>query len=99
MGWFKEWASDFIRTRSDGLSGVASTEKQINDALQNIPEFYELEPAEVLSVYLEEQDLPVKETGERDWSVYGSIRARMLVSGKRPMIFNEEDMEEAVENK
>jgi hypothetical protein len=95
MGWFKERASDFIRTRSDGLSGVASTEKQINDALQNIPEFYELEPAEVLSVYLEEQDLPVKETGERDWSVYGSIRARMLVSGKRPMIFNEEDMEES----
>jgi hypothetical protein len=96
MGWFKERAIDFIRTRSDGLSEVAATEKLINDALQHIPEFYELEPAEVLSVYLEEQDLPyIPETGERDWSVYGSIMARMLVSSKRPMIFNEEDMEDA----
>ena len=77
----------------DGIASIRDIRRMLTST--GSPEFYELEPAEVLSVYLEEQDLPVKETGERDWSVYGSIRARMLVSGKRPMIFNEEDMEES----
>jgi len=48
---------------------------------QKTPEFYELEAAEVLKVLLDDEDLPfVPETGERDYSKYGYIHARMTVS-------------------
>jgi len=44
-------------------------------------EFYELEAAEVIECWLDEEDLPlVGETDEPDWSKYGWISARMSVS-------------------
>jgi len=44
-------------------------------------EFYELEAAEVIECWLDEEDLPlVGETDEPDWSKYGWIAARMSVS-------------------
>ena len=47
------------------------------------PEFYELEAAEVINCFLDDEDLPfVPETGERDYSRYGWIEARMLISNK-----------------
>ena len=47
------------------------------------PEFYELEAAEVIECFLDDEDLPfVPETGERDYSQYGWIEARMLISNK-----------------
>ena len=48
---------------------------------QNTPEFYELEAAEVIKVLLDDEDLPfIPETGERDYTKYGCIHARMAVS-------------------
>ena len=48
---------------------------------QNTPEFYELEAAEVIKVLLDDKDLPfIPETGERDYTKYGCIHARMAVS-------------------
>jgi hypothetical protein len=44
-------------------------------------EFYELEAAEVMECWLDEEDLPlVKDTDKPDWSKYGWIAARMSVS-------------------
>jgi hypothetical protein len=46
-------------------------------------DYYELEAAEVINCYLDDEDLPfVPETGERDYSQYGWIEARMLISNK-----------------
>ena len=44
-------------------------------------EFYELEPAEVIEVWLDQEDLPlITDTDKPDWSKYGWIRARMAIS-------------------
>jgi hypothetical protein len=44
-------------------------------------EFYELESAEVIECWLDEEDLPlVKNTDRPDWSKYGWIKVRMSVS-------------------
>ena len=46
-------------------------------------DYYELEAAEVINCYLDDEDLPfVPETGERNYSQYGWIEARMLISNK-----------------
>lgn len=43
--------------------------------------FYELEPLEVLNVCLQEEDLPINnETGLPDYTYYGGIRGRFLIS-------------------
>ena len=50
---------------------------------QKAPEFYELEAAEVIECFLDDEDLPfVPETGERDYEFYGHIKARMVISNK-----------------
>ena len=47
------------------------------------PEFYELEAAEVLECYLDDEEFPSDpETGKRDYSTYGFISARMVISNK-----------------
>tara|TARA_Y100000593_G_scaffold53903_1_gene100875 strand:+ start:231 stop:1505 length:1275 start_codon:yes stop_codon:yes gene_type:complete len=92
MGWFREKASSLIRNRSDGITSTVEVDKLINDAVNNFPEFYELEPAEVIQVYLEETDLPfIPTTGKRDWSLYGYIRCRELISSKRELNLEEEE--------
>ena len=74
--------------------GMASGKDSINAykwALQDTPEFYELEPAEVLSVILDEDDFSsedepstLKKDSTPNWSFYGAIRARMVMgSGVR----------------
>lgn len=69
----------------DGPATVRDIQRYVKDS----PEFYELEPAEVLEVFLDEEDLmnggaiiPQSRNGEpaADWSKYGYIRARMSVS-------------------
>ena len=47
---------------------------------QKNPEFYELEPAEVIKVYLDEEDLPKLANDKPDYSQYGFIEARMCIS-------------------
>ena len=71
--------------------GVATGKDIVNTyklALQDAPEFYELEPAEVLSVILDEDDFSsddepstLLEDSTPNWSFYGAIRARMAMSG------------------
>ena len=69
----------------DGLTTVRDVQKF---AMQKgTPEFYELEPAEVISVILDEEDFSSEdkpstllENGKPDWSFYGAIRARMAMS-------------------
>ena len=73
---------------ADGLA----TQKDVREALYKsttrTPEFYELEPAEVIEVALNEIDLPLIKlgllAGKPDWSKYGWIKARMTVSSKGP---------------
>lgn len=53
------------------------------EIFQNIPEFYELEPAEVVKVYLDETDEDFPQVdGKPDWSKYGNIEARLAVSAR-----------------
>ena len=51
---------------------------------QRTPEFYELEAAEVIEVFVDEEDLPKilsgTNKGQPDWSKYGYINARMIIS-------------------
>tara|TARA_Y100000031_G_scaffold90396_1_gene99480 strand:+ start:62 stop:1264 length:1203 start_codon:yes stop_codon:yes gene_type:complete len=51
---------------------------------QRTPEFYELEAAEVIEVFVDEEDLPKilsgTNKGQPDWSKYGYINARMVIS-------------------
>jgi len=47
------------------------------------PEFYELETAEVVEIYLDENDLPLNKDGDPDWLKYGWAKVRMSVSSKR----------------
>ena len=69
-----------------------ATQKDVRNALihtsARTPEFYELEPAEVIEVALNEIDLPPLKSGllagKPDWSKYGWIKARMTVSSKGP---------------
>tara|TARA_Y100000034_G_scaffold98110_1_gene120045 strand:- start:1393 stop:2685 length:1293 start_codon:yes stop_codon:yes gene_type:complete len=75
-----------LNTFMPGLSleGVAKI-KDISDvykaAINNADKWYELEPAEVIKVYLEEEDLPlIKDSEDPNWSYYGCIEARMCTS-------------------
>ena len=71
--------------------GIASGKDIVNtykSALQDAPEFYELEPAEVLSVILDDGDFSnedepstLLENSKPNWSFYGAIRARMVMGG------------------
>ena len=77
----------------DGPATVRDIQRYVKDS----PEFYELEPAEVLEVFLDEEDLMnsgaiinQSRNGEPmvDWSKYGWIKARMSVSnsGKEDVV-------------
>jgi len=51
----------------------------------NTPEFYELEAAEVIECLLDDSDLPLIPNSSpptRDYSTYGHVRCRMVVSNK-----------------
>ena len=77
-----------------GLAQVADVHKIRSEIQKNTPEFYELEPAEVIDVFLDESDfryhdheqhntIPlVDDKGKVLWKYYGWIRARMSVSNK-----------------
>ena len=86
MGWFKDKASEVLDTFTGKAEGFA-TLQDVYSAIKNTPtpEFYELELAEVIEVWLDEEDLPPIKTGENnigepDWSKYGWIKARLFYS-------------------
>ena len=62
---------------------VMSARKTYNfmKKMQKTPEFYELEPAEVMQVLFEDDDLPDGPEG-KDYSYFGAITARPVVSGR-----------------
>mgnify|MGYP001070400580 CR=1 FL=1 len=63
----------------DGPATVRDVQKYIKQRATS--EFYELEAAEVIEVWLDEEDLPlIPDTDKRDWSKYGWISARMSIS-------------------
>lgn len=71
----------------DGVATIKDVSRLRSELIQFFPEFYELEPAEIIKIYLDEEDLPyIGETEDRDWSYYGWALVRMAISSK-----NEED--------
>ena len=62
----------------DGPSSAREVRRAMKQ--QKNPEFYELEPAEVIKVYLDEEDLPKLANDKPDYSQYGFIEARMCIS-------------------
>jgi hypothetical protein len=63
----------------DGPASVRDIQKYFKQ--RGGSEFYELEAAEVIEVWLDEEDLPlITDTDNPDWSKYGWISARMSVS-------------------
>jgi hypothetical protein len=85
MGWLKDKTSEVLDSFTGKAEGFA-TLQDVYSAIKNTPtpEFYELELAEVIEVWVDEEDLPPIETGEnvgeRDWSKYGWIKARLFYS-------------------
>jgi len=67
----------------DGIATVKDVSRLRSELMQLSPEFYELEPAEIIEIYLDEEDLPlIGETDKPDWSKYGWVLARMAISSK-----------------
>ena len=63
----------------DGIAKIRDIQRAIMQ--RKTPEFYELEPAEVLATYIYEEDLPlILGTDQPNWSMYGYIEARMCIS-------------------
>jgi len=85
MGWFKRAAEEVVDA-FHGLSEGPAKIKDIYTAIKDTPptEFYELELAEVLEIWLDEEDLPLITKGPNkdkpDWSKYGWIKARLFYS-------------------
>ena len=64
----------------DGETSARQVRKLMKQ--QKTPEFYELEAAEVLSCYLDDDDFPETGDGSRDYEKYGWITCRMVLSNK-----------------
>jgi len=85
MGWLKDKTSEVLDSFTGKAEGFA-TLQDVYSAIKNTPtpEFYELELAEVIEVWVDEEDLPPIKTGqnigEPDWSKYGWIKARLFYS-------------------
>jgi len=62
----------------DGIASIRDIRRMLTST--GSPEFYELEPAEVIEVFLDEEDLPLNEDDKPDWSKYGYARVRMAIS-------------------
>ena len=62
----------------DGIASLKDVRRMLTSTRS--PEFYELEPAEVIQVFLDEEDLPVDAEGNTDWSQYGYAKVRMSIS-------------------
>lgn len=62
-----------------GIPSTSTVYSLIKNTVSNI-EFYELESAEVLDLLLHEKDLPELKNGEKDFSLIGAIKARMVNS-------------------
>ena len=74
--------SSFIYNREVDKTGVANYEDVysiIQDNVDNISEFYEIEPAIVTEVFLNPKDLPIKNSLP-DYELYGTIKARFIYS-------------------
>ena len=76
---------------SGGILTKSAVKQLIKSTIPNFKEnlFYELEMAEVISVLLNEEDLPDLSDGSgKDYSLLGSITARMIKSEKDAPIQN-----------
>ena len=65
----------------DGLASVKDVGRFRRELMQKTPEFYELEPAEVIKIHIDETDENFPYIDDKpDWSRYGMIEARMIYS-------------------
>ena len=62
----------------DGMATVRDVQKF--NMQRGTPEFYELEPAEVIKIFLDDSDLPTNADDSPNYSFYGAIEARMAMS-------------------
>lgn len=72
---YKIYRDDEHIVLPDGPATVRDIKRYVKES----PEFYELEPAEVLEVFLDKEDL-LDDENVADWSKYGYIRARLSIS-------------------
>ncbi len=65
MGWLKDKTSEVLDSFTGKAEGFA-TLQDVYSAIKNTPtpEFYELELAEVIEVWVDEEDLPPIKTGQ-----------------------------------
>ncbi len=85
MSFFKSKKSTIRKTDNTGFATYDDVYSIIKDNIDESIEFYELEPAIVVSVFLDPKDFPRKDTpdGEGkmpDYSYLGTIRARFVES-------------------
>lgn len=77
------WTKNNIKSKHSalptGIPSVSTVYSIIKNTVSNI-EFYELETAEVLDLLLHEEDLPELKNQEKDFSLIGAIKARMVNS-------------------
>ena len=67
----------------DGVASVKDVGRLKRELMQRTPEFYELEPAEVIKIRIDEndEDYPyLQDEDKPDWTKYGTIEARMIYS-------------------
>ena len=67
----------------DGVASVKDVGRLKRELMQKTPEFYELEPAEVIKIRIDEndEDYPyLQDEDKPDWTKYGTIEARMIYS-------------------
>ena len=73
---------EFI-VEADGMATVKDIGRLRREFSQLSPEFYELEPAEVIKIYIDETDEDFPKVDDKpDWSKYGWITARMMYSSE-----------------
>ena len=63
----------------DGPASMKDVGTMYKKIMRATPEFYELEPAEVIECWLDEEDLPLFDD-KPDWSKYGWAKVRMTFS-------------------
>ena len=85
MSFFKSKKNPIRKTDNTGFATYADVYSIIKDNIDESIEFYELEPAIVVSVFLDPKDFPRKSTpdGEGkmpDYSYLGTVRARFVES-------------------
>ena len=85
MSFFKSKKNYIRKTDNTGFATYSDVYSIVKDNVDEAPEFYEIEPAIVLEIFLDPKDFPKKTTPDGDgkmpdYSYLGTIRARFVES-------------------